>query len=79
MTTRLFVTTIGMCLIMMLAVTLALVPLIFHASGETVHLCQGIALILLALGTPVLIAGVVLTWIWEISRRALSRRSVRQG
>jgi hypothetical protein len=76
MTTRLFVTTIGMCLIMMLAVTLALGPLIIHASAETVHLCQGIALVIMSLGTPLLIACVFMTWVWEVVQGMIARRRV---
>lgn len=79
MTTRMFAVITGWCALMIVAVSLALLPEIFGAAQSTVHSCQGIALFILVFGAPLVVVVVVSTWIWEIARHALARRSVRQG
>lgn len=79
MTTRLFAVIAGWFLLLMVAIGLAMLPEIHGAGLDTIRSCQGLAIVVLVIGTPLVAVVVVSTWIWEIARRALSRRSVRQG
>lgn len=79
MTTRMFAVIAGWCALMMVAVSLALLPDILGASRETIRSCQGLAILVSVIGAPLVVVVVVSTWIWEVARRALARRSVRQG